>query len=49
MDRARAMGMLDAGMTRKDVAKGLNFHETTVQHWYTKYKAGESLEDRPRS
>ena len=41
--------MIEAGMTKTEVAKRLDIDRTTVQRWWRKYNDGEPLEDTPRS
>ena len=47
--RVRAIAMLEAGITQKDVARRLGKTIKTVNNWWRRNKCGESLVDKPRS
>lgn len=47
--RARAVGMIEAGLTYHRVAEDLGVSLRSVKYWCAKVKAGKSLEDAPRS
>ena len=47
--RVKAIAMLEAGITQKDVARRLGKTIKTVNNWWRRNKCGESLIDKPRS
>ena len=47
--RVKAIAMLEAGITQKNVAKRLGKTINTVNNWWRRNKRGESLDDKPRS
>jgi transposase len=46
--RAKAIGMLEAGMLQKAVAEKLRVSKRSVIRWWKQHRNGESLEDKPR-
>jgi hypothetical protein len=49
LDRGRAIGMLDAGISQRRVAVALHVHECTISRLKTRYHATGSTKDRKRS
>ena len=47
--RHRAVGMLIAGKSSREVGKYLDVNQSVEARWYKKYKNGEPLTDRKRS
>lgn len=47
--RNRAIGMIQAGMSQRDVALKVRASVRAVQRWWQKFKAVGSVADRPRS
>ena len=47
--RSRAIGMLQAGKTQRDVASHFGVPVLTIKRWWKKFKEAGSVADRPRS
>uniref|UniRef100_A0A672Z1Z5 Transposase Tc1-like domain-containing protein n=1 Tax=Sphaeramia orbicularis TaxID=375764 RepID=A0A672Z1Z5_9TELE len=47
--RERAIGMLDAGLTARNVARRLQVHESTISRLRTRFRDTGTTQDRPRS
>ncbi|KAI6650121.1 hypothetical protein LOD99_6203 [Oopsacas minuta] len=47
--RSKAIGMLEGGITQKEVAIRLNVGVRTVRRWWSQHKGGETMETKPRS
>ncbi|XP_043188184.1 uncharacterized protein LOC122363236 [Amphibalanus amphitrite] len=47
--RSRAIGMLQAGKTQRDVASHFGVPVLTIKHWWKKFKEAGSVADRPQS
>ena len=47
--RERAIGMLNAGSSVRDVARHFGYHERTIHRLKTKFNQTGSVSDRPRS
>lgn len=48
-NRARAIGLIEGGVSQGLVAKKLNVTRTTVNHWWKRHLNGESLTDKKRT
>jgi transposase len=46
--RARAVGMVEAGMTHSAVAKSVGVSQSSVKRWWRRHNKNESLQDKPR-
>ena len=44
--RSRAVGMVLAGMSHKDVAHTLNVCERSIRRWYRVHKSGATLQTK---
>ena len=49
ISRAKAIGMLQAGLTKKDVAAQMGVCSKTIQRLQQRYQQSGSVKDRPRS
>jgi len=47
--RAKAVGMVEAGKSQREVARILGVHPASVNRWWKRHKAGESLQSKARS
>ena len=47
--RAKAIGMLEAGVTQKQVSQALGKTTRTISNWWRRNKLDQSLSDKPRS
>ena len=47
--RLRAIGMLESGISQKQIAQTLGVTVKTVWNWKTKSLSGKSMADKPRS
>ena len=47
--RYRAIGMIEGGMTQRQVAKSLKVGLRSIARWWKSHKSGQSLHDKPRS
>ncbi|KAI6651151.1 hypothetical protein LOD99_5502 [Oopsacas minuta] len=47
--RSKAIGMLEGGITQKEVARRLNVGVRSVRRWWSQRKCGETMETKPRS
>ena len=47
--RSRAVGMVLAGMSHKDLAHTLNVCERSIRRWYRVHKSGATLQTKERS
>ena len=47
--RGKAVGMMMAGLTTRQVAQELEVHFSSVSRWHHKHKSGKPLSDRKRS
>ena len=49
LNRARAIGLIEGGVSQGLVAKRFMVSRTTVNHWWKRHLNGESLKDKERS
>ena len=49
VQKARAIGQIEAGMLQKDVAERLGVSPGTITKWKQKFRATGEVKDRPRS
>ncbi|KAI6652929.1 hypothetical protein LOD99_4006 [Oopsacas minuta] len=47
--RSKAIGMLEGGITQKEVATRLNVGVISVRRWWSQHKCGETMKTKPRS
>ena len=47
--RLRATGMLESGISQKQIAQTLGVTDKTIWNWKTRSLSGKSMADKPRS
>ncbi|KAI6646064.1 hypothetical protein LOD99_9512 [Oopsacas minuta] len=47
--RSKAIGMLEGGITQKEITTRLNVGVRSVRRWWSQHKCGETMETKPRS